>query len=199
MPRLQVLSLPGDHTVGTIPGFPTPRAMMAENDYALGRIVEAISRSRFWKNTAIFVLEDDTQGGPDHVDAHRTVALLASPWAKRGYADNTMYSSSSVLRTMEMLLGLPPMSQFDAAATPMWASFQSKPDLRPFELRPGQIRFNEMNPTSAYGARRSMQLALDAADEAPDEEFTEILWKAVKGENSPLPPRRVAAFVRPRD
>jgi hypothetical protein len=199
MPQLQVLSLPGDHTVGTIPGFPTPRAMMAENAHALGRIVEAISKSRFWKSTAIFVIEDDTQGGPDHVDAHRTVTFVASPYARRGYVDNTMYSSSSVLRTIELLLGLPPMSQYDAAARPMWASFQRNPDLRPFALKPARTRFDELNPTAAYGAERSVELALEAADEAPDDEFTELLWKAVKGESSAVPPRRVATFVRPRD
>jgi YVTN family beta-propeller protein len=199
MPRLQVLSLPGDHTVGTVPGFPTPRAMMAENDYALGRIVEAVSKSRFWKSTAIFVIEDDTQGGPDHVDSHRTVALVASPYIRRGYVDSTMYSSSSVLRSMEMLLGLAPMSQYDAAATPMWTAFQKNRDLRPFVARPARVPLDEMNSSSAYGARRSMELPLDGADEAPDQEFNEILWKAVKGESSPAPPRRVATFVRPRD
>jgi len=198
MPRFQVLSLPRDHTVGTKPNFPTPQAMMAENDYALGKIVEAISNSRFWKDTAIFVIEDDAQAGPDHVDCHRTVALVASAFTRRGTVDSTMYSSASVLRTMEMLLGLPPMTQYDAAATPMWASFQLEPDLRAFKARPAQVPLDEKNSPSAFGARRSMKLALEEADEAPEDELNEIIWKAVKGRNSPMPPRRVAAFVAPR-
>jgi YVTN family beta-propeller protein len=198
MPSFQVLSLPRDHTVGTKPGFPTPRAMMAENDYALGQIVEAVSGSRFWKDTAVFVIEDDPQAGPDHVDCHRTVALVASAYTRRGRVDSTMYSSSSLLRTMELILGLPPLTQFDAAATPMWASFQATPDLRPYKVRMALVPLDERNSASAFGARRSMQLVLDEADAAPDDELNEILWKAIKGRDSPMPPRKVAAFVSGR-
>jgi len=198
MPRFQVLSLPRDHTVGTKPNFPTPQAMMAENDYALGKIVEAISNSRFWKDTAIFVIEDDAQAGPDHVDCHRTVALVAGAFTRRGMVDSTMYSSASVLRTIEMLFGLPPLTQYDAAATPMWASFQREPDLRAFKARPAQVSLNEKNSLSAFGAKRSMKLALEEADAAPEDELNEIIWKAVKGRNSPMPPRKVAAFVAAR-
>ena len=107
--------------------------MVADNDLALGRVVEAVSKSKFWKDTAIFVIEDDAQNGPDHVDAHRTVALVISPYTKRSYVDSTMYSTSSMLRTMELILGLKPMSQFDAAARPMYDVFQAKPDLTPYE------------------------------------------------------------------
>src|SRR5213078_5416891 len=110
-------------------GKPTPIAYVADNDLALGRIVGAIGKSKFWKDTAIFVVEDDAQNGPDHVDAHRSVALVISPYTKRGAVDSTMYSTSGMLRTMELILGLQPMSQFDAAATPMYQSFQNKPDL----------------------------------------------------------------------
>ncbi len=198
MPSFQVLSLPRDHTVGTKPGFPTPRAMMAENDYALGRIVEAVSSSGFWKDTVVFVIEDDPQAGPDHVDCHRTVALVASAYTQRGRVDSTMYSSSSLLPTMELILGLPPLTQYDAAATPMWASFQATPDLRPYKARMALVPLDERNSSSAFGARRSMQLALDEADAAPDDELNEILWKAIKGRDSPMPPRRVAAFVSGR-
>ena len=128
MPRFQVLRLPNDHTVGTKLGKPTPTAMVAENDLALGRLVETISKSKFWRETAIFVVEDDAQNGSDHVDAHRTVALVVSPYTKRGFVDSSMYSTASMLRTMELILGLRPMSQFDAAARPMFASFQKNPD-----------------------------------------------------------------------
>jgi hypothetical protein len=123
LPRLNIVRLGNDHTAGTSPGQPTPQAFVAENDLALGRLVEAISKSRFWPESAIFVLEDDAQNGPDHVDAHRSVLLVASPWAKRGHVDSTLYSTSSVLRTMELVLGLPPMSQYDAAAAPAFAAF----------------------------------------------------------------------------
>src|SRR5262249_39143779 len=133
MPRLIVLRVPNDHTSGTKVGSPTPTAYVADNDLALGRVVEAISKSKFWKETAIFVVEDDAQNGPDHVDAHRTVALVISPWTKRKHVDSTMYSTSSMLRTMELILGLKPMSQFDAAARPMYGSFAAKPDFTAYK------------------------------------------------------------------
>ena len=120
MPRLQVVRLGGDHTEGTKVGARTPTAMVADNDLALGRIVEAVSRSKFWADTAIFVLEDDAQNGPDHVDAHRMPGFVISSWTKRHAVDSTLYSTTSMLRTIELILGLQPMSQFDAAATPMW-------------------------------------------------------------------------------
>ena len=126
MPRLQIVRLPNDHTYGTAAGKPTPRAMLADNDLAFGRLVEGVTRSRFWKDTAIFVLEDDAQNGPDHVDAHRSIAFVISPYTKRRFRDSTMYSTCSMLRTMELVLGLKPMSQFDAAAVPMHHSFQER-------------------------------------------------------------------------
>ena len=132
MPHLVIARLPSDHTHGSTQGFPTPTAYVAENDVALGRVVEAISHSKFWPQTAVFVVEDDAQNGPDHVDAHRTVALVISPYTKRAYVDSTMYSTTSMLRTIELILGLQPMSQFDAAATPMFHSFQTVADLRPY-------------------------------------------------------------------
>src|SRR5206468_6171636 len=128
MPRLQIVRLPNDHTYGATPGKHTPTALVADNDLALGRFVEAVSQSKFWPQTAVFVVEDDAQNGPDHVDAHRTVALVISPYTKHGAVDSTMYSTSSMLRTMELILGLKPMSQYDAAATPMFNSFQAKPE-----------------------------------------------------------------------
>jgi YVTN family beta-propeller protein len=197
MPRFTILSLPGDHLLGTRPGVQTPRAMMAENDLVLGKMVEALSQSRFWKQMAIFVVEDDTQGGPDHVDIHRAPALVISPYSKRKVVDSTMYSSSSVLRTMEMLLGLPPLTQYDAAATPMWAAFQAKPNLASYRALIPEIDLDEKNLVTAYGAQRSIDLTLEVADTSDDSEYNEIIWKAIRGVSSPLPPKRVAAFVMP--
>ncbi len=157
MPRFTVLSLPGDHLLGTRPGVQTPSAMMAENDFVLGKMVEALSASRFWKEMAIFVVEDDTQGGPDHVDAHRAPALMISPYCRRNIVDSTMYSSSSVLRTMELLLGLPPLTQYDAYATPMWAALQGTPDYRPYAALAPLVDIDEKNSPRAYGAQRSME------------------------------------------
>ncbi|MCI0617857.1 hypothetical protein L0244_33210, partial [bacterium] len=122
LPQLSIIQLPSDHTAGTYPGYPTPRAMVAENDNALGRMVEVISKSRFWKESAIFVLEDDAQDGPDHVDAHRSVGLIISPYVRKGFVDSTMYTTSGFLRTMELILGIEPMTQYDAAATPAYAA-----------------------------------------------------------------------------
>jgi YVTN family beta-propeller protein len=197
LPRLSILRLGNDHTAGTRPGYPTPRAMIAENDLALGRIVEAISKSRFWKESAIFVLEDDAQNGPDHVDAHRSVALVASPWARRGALDSTLYTTAGMLRTIELILGLPPMSQYDAAATPMYGAFQTKPDLTPYTRREPRVPLDEMNEPTAWGAAASLAMNLEEADRAPDLELNEILWKSVRGADSPMPPPVRAAFVWP--
>ena len=130
--------------------------MVAENDLALGRLVEAISKSRFWPESAIFVLEDDAQNGPDHVDAHRSVLLVASPWAKRGAVDSTHYTTSGVLRTIELVLGLPPMSQYDAAATPMFGAFAAKSDLAPYAVRPARVDIRARNREDAPGAQASL-------------------------------------------
>ena len=197
LPALSILRLGNDHTAGTSPGFPTPTAMIAENDAALGRIVEAISKSRYWKESAVFVLEDDAQDGPDHVDAHRSVALVASPWARRGVVDSTLYTTSGMLRTIELILGIPPMSQYDSAARPMYEAFGSTPDIRPFEARPPRVPIDEKNDPKAWGAAASAAMDLDEADRAPDRELNEIIWRSVRGESSPMPPSVHAAFVRP--
>jgi hypothetical protein len=197
LPRLNIFHLGGDHTVGTRPGGLTPRAMVAENDVALGRLVEAISRSRFWPESAIFVLEDDAQNGPDHVDAHRSVLLVASPWARRGVVDSTLYTTSGVLRTMELLLGLPPMSQYDAAATPLFAAFAARPDPAPYAVRPARADIHERNREDAPGAQASLHMRLEKADLAPELELNEILWKSVRGRDAVMPPPIRAAFVRP--
>ena len=195
MPQLQVVRLGQDHTAGTTPGKPTPTACVAENDLALGMVVEAVSNSKFWSSTAIFVVEDDAQNGPDHVDAHRTVALAVSPYTKRHSVDSTMYSTSSMLRSMELILGLRPMSQFDAAATPMYASFQSTPDLRPYKVIPAQVDVNELNTKLAWGASKSRKLNFSKEDAVDDLVLNELIWHSVRGAHSPMPAPIRAAFV----
>src|SRR5262249_55466854 len=145
LPRFMVMSLGEDHTTGTRPGTFTPRACVASNDQALGRIVEAISHSKSWPETAIFVIEDDAQNGPDHIDAHRTVGLVISPYTKREFLDSTQYSTVSMIRTIELILGLAPLSQYDAAARPMFASFTDKADVTPYTLEKARINLDEVN------------------------------------------------------
>ena len=187
VPQLSIIALPNDHTVGTRPGSPTPRAMVADNDLALGRIVEAISKSPIWPESAIFVVEDDAQNGPDHIDSHRSIALIASPYARRGYVDHTMYDTVSMLRTIELILGLPPMSQYDAAAIPMFDAFQDRADLTPYEARPNQISLDELNTAESYGAELSMRMNWDTIDDAPEDLLNEIIWRSVKGADSEMP------------
>jgi YVTN family beta-propeller protein len=196
LPQFQIVRLGNNHTQGTRVGVPTPRAYVADNDLALGRLVEAVTHSRYWPATAIFVLEDDAQNGPDHVDAHRSPAFVISPYTKRRYVDSTMYTTSGMLRTMELILGLPPMSQYDAAATPMFNSFTNRADLAPFKHLPARIPLDEKNPPNAPGAERSAELDFSKEDAAPDVEFSEIIWKAVKGADSPMPAPVRSAFVR---
>lgn len=199
LPNLIVLRLPNDHTSGTRPGTPTVTAMVADNDLALGRVVEGLSKSRFWPRMAIFVVEDDAQNGSDHVDAHRTVALAISPYIKKRSVDSAMYSTSSMLRTIELILGLEPMTQFDAAARPMAGAFASAPGLAPYACRPARVDLDARNARDAVGAEVSMKLDLDEAeDRADDLVFNEVIWKAVKGKDSPMPPPVRSAFVLPR-
>ncbi|RFC41718.1 MAG: DNA-binding beta-propeller fold protein YncE/DNA-binding beta-propeller fold protein YncE, partial [Verrucomicrobia bacterium] len=195
MPRLQVVRLPQDHTAGTTPGKWTPTACVADNDLALGMLVEAVSKSKFWASTAIFVVEDDAQNGPDHVDAHRTVALAISPYTRRGTVDSTMYSTSSMLRSMELILGMRPMSQFDAAATPMYKSFQSQADVRPFVAVAAKVDTQEVNSSVAWGAGKSRKLDFSKEDAADDLVLNEIIWRSVRGAASKMPAPVRAAFV----
>ncbi len=199
LPRFIVISLGEDHTFGTAPGRPTPQACVAGNDLALGRLVEAVSKSRYWPETAIFVIEDDAQNGADHVDAHRTVGLVISPFTKRKSVDSTQYQTVSMIRTMELILGLPPLSQFDAAATPMFASFTNAPDLTPYDHLPAQLDLEARNTKLSYGADRSERMDFSEFDRIDDFELNEILWRVVKGSDAPLPPpvRRAIAY-RPK-
>ncbi|HLK64212.1 MAG TPA: bifunctional YncE family protein/alkaline phosphatase family protein [Bryobacteraceae bacterium] len=189
-PNFMVMSLGEDHTQGLRPGTYTPVAAVASNDQALGQIVQAVSHSRFWKETAIFVIEDDAQNGPDHVDAHRTVGLVVSPWIKRGIVDSSMYTTSSFVRTMELILGLNPMTQFDAAATPMFASFSNEPSFDAVDLVPAQTDLMARNPATGPGARASLKLDFSDYDRADPDELNEILWSALKpGKPMPAPVR----------
>jgi hypothetical protein len=198
LPSLSIVRLGNDHTNYTAAGSPTPRAMIADNDLALGRLVEAISNSRYWKESAIFVLEDDAQNGPDHVDCHRSVALVVSPWTRRGGAvDSTLYTTCGMLRTMELILGLDPLSQCDAAARPMYAAFSTRPAAGPWRHRPAAVPLDEKNAADAPGAAASAAADLSEADRAPDVAFNEILWRSVRGEDSKMPPPVHAGFVRP--
>jgi YVTN family beta-propeller protein len=196
LPRFIVMSLGEDHTTGTSPGTFTPEACVASNDLALGRLVEAVSKSKYWPETAIFVIEDDAQNGPDHVDAHRTVGLVISPFTKRHHLDSTQYQTVSMLRTIELILALPPLSQFDAAANPMFASFSDRADVKPYEHETARIDLNTKNTSLAYGATRSSRMDFTEYDRVDDFVLNEILWHAVKGAQAPLPPavRRAIAY-----
>jgi phospholipase C len=199
LPRMTILRLPNDHTSGTKPGKLTPTAYVAENDLALGMVVEALSRSRFWKETAIFVVEDDAQNGSDHVDAHRTAALVISPYSRKCGVDSTMYSTSSMLRTMELILGLRPMSQFDAAATPMYRSFAGKLDVVAYEHVVPEVDMKAKNTKTAWGADLSDKMDFTREDAADDLLLNEVIWRSVRGPDSPMPPPVRSAFVFPKD
>jgi DNA-binding beta-propeller fold protein YncE len=196
MPRFQVVRLGNDHTEGAKVGAWTPTAMVADNDLALGTVVDAVARSGFWPTTAIFVLEDDAQNGPDHVDAHRIPAFVISPYAKRHAVDSTLYSTTSMLRTIELILGLQPMSQFDAAAAPMFGAFTATPDVTPYAVRPAQVNMDTRNLADAWGAKQSGKMDFREADRADDFVLNEIVWRSVKGPRSPMPAPVRAAFFR---
>jgi DNA-binding beta-propeller fold protein YncE len=197
LPRLSIIGLGGDHTSGAAPGARTPAAMVADNDWALGKIIEHISHSPIWKSAAVFVLEDDAQNGPDHVDAHRSVALIASPYTKRQHYERSLYSTASMVRTIELILGLPPMSQYDAAATPLYACFSKKPNMQPYTAVPYRINLNQLNPNRGKLSQLSRNLPLQKVDQVPDLWFSQIIWKAVRGEHAVMPAPRRGAFIRP--
>jgi YVTN family beta-propeller protein len=200
-PDLVLICLPNDHTSGTKEGLPTPAAYAADNDRAFGRIVEAIGKSRFWKDTVIFGIEDDPQDGWDHVSGYRTTAYVVSPYTKRGAVVSTPYNTVSILRTIEQILGLPPMNQFDAAATPMFDCFTDKPDFRPFAAVPSNIPYATLNPPKKKipnpqlrnDAAMSARLDFSRPDACPEDVLNRILWRAVKGTSVPYPEWAVRA------
>ena len=196
VPRFSTIRLSNDHTSGQRRGKVTPTAAVADNDLALGQLVEHLSKSAIWAETAIFVLEDDAQNGPDHVDAHRSPAFVISPYTRRGAANHTMYSTSGMLRTMELILGLPPMSQYDAAARPLYECFQAAPALAPYQAKPAQVNLDERNVAWNQSARRSEEFDFATEDAAPDLDLNEVIWKSVKGENAVMPAPRRGAFLQ---
>ena len=187
LPNYIVMSLGEDHTRGTTPGAHTPIACVANNDWALGQLVDRVSHSRYWPEIAVFVIEDDAQNGPDHVDARRTVGLVVSAYTRRKTVDSTLYTTSSMLRTIELLLGLPPMTQFDAAAMPMYAAFGPTADLTPYTHLPPQIDVNARNSRQAPGAKVSLSMDFSDYDLTPMFELNEVIWKSVRGAASEMP------------
>ena len=189
MPRLMIVRLGNDHTDGATAGKLTPQALFADNDAALGMLVEGVSKSRFWNSTAIFSIEDDAQNGPDHVDSHRSVLLAISPFTHRGVIDSTMYNQSSVMRTMELILGLRPMTQFDAAGHPLTAAFAPTPNPAPYTAEKPRISLTDRNPAGTPIAKRSEHMDFKDADLIDDDELNDILWAAIKGTDAPPPVR----------
>jgi YVTN family beta-propeller protein len=200
-PNFVIVCLPNDHTSGTGHNSPTPAAQVADNDAALGRMVEALSHSAFWKETCIFVIEDDPQSGWDHVSGYRTTAYLISPYTKRGAVVSTQYNQTSLLRTMELMLGLPPMNQMDATANPMTDCFTSQPDFTPYAALTNNVPLDEMNPPPKKVSDRqlrkdayvSSRLPLNKADQCPEDTLNRILWRAMKGAKEPYPEWAVPA------
>ncbi|HTU25306.1 MAG TPA: bifunctional YncE family protein/alkaline phosphatase family protein [Pirellulales bacterium] len=195
LPNLMIMLLPNDHTSATSPGYPTPAASVADNDLALGRVIEAVSHSRFWPETCIFVVEDDPQNGFDHIDGHRTVALVASPYTRRGALVSTNFNQTGLVRTIELILGLKPMNQFDSSATPMLDCFTDQADLTPYTAVPNTVPLDQLNPPLSairderqlHWAQESLELELDEVDEADEDTLNRILWHARRGRDDTYP------------
>ena len=187
LPQFTIMSLGENHTRGTTPGAFTPDACVGSNDLGLGQLVEAATLSRFWKEMAIFVIEDDAQNGPDHVDAHRTVGLVISPYCKRGYVDSTLYTTASMIRTMELILGLPPLTQYDAGATPMFNCFTRHPKLTPYQPISPRVDLFAKNTAKSPYAKQSARMNFRDYDLAPEDELNRILWHTAKGPDVPYP------------
>ncbi len=196
LPHFNTVRFGNDHTEGIRKGKPSPFAHVADNDLAVGEFVEYLSNSSVWKESVVFILEDDAQNGPDHVDAHRSPAYIAGGFVKRHYVDHTMYSTTSMLRTIELILGIPPMSQYDAAATPMWRSFSSTADPTVFRSMPANIDLNEKNMAWNEMAKKSEGFDFAKEDKVPEDQFNEVLWKGIKGMDAIVPVPKRAAFVK---
>ncbi|MCU7551974.1 bifunctional YncE family protein/alkaline phosphatase family protein [Chitinophagaceae bacterium LB-8] len=197
VPQFNTIRFLNDHTEGMRRGRPTPFAHVADNDLAVGLFIEHLSKSPIWNESVVLIVEDDAQNGADHVDAHRSTAYLAGPYVKRKFVDHTMYSSASMLRTIELILGIPPMTQYDAAATPLWNSFTSQPDFAPFQSVPSNINLQDVNIVMNEWQRRSEGFDFSKEDAVPDLEFNLVLWHAIKGSHVPFPGPRRAAFIKP--
>ncbi len=195
VPRLNMIRMGNDHTAGARLGMPTTSAMVADNDLSVGRLVDYLSHSSIWKESVVFVLEDDAQNGSDHVDAHRSTAYVAGGLVKRNYVDHTMYSTSGMLRTIELILGLPPMSQYDAAAIPMYKCFTPAFDKTPFAHRKNNIDLDEMNIEVNDNSRKSGKMDFSKPDLINDLEMSKIVWQSVKGLHSEMPAPKRSAFI----
>ncbi len=195
VPRFNTLKFPNDHTSGQKKGSISPTAAIADNDLAVGMFVDHLSHSKIWKESVVFILEDDAQNGPDHVDAHRSPALVISPYTKRNQVVSTMYSTSGFLRTMELILGLPPMSQYDAAAIPLYDCFTSVSDLTPYNHKKANVDLNVRNNGNTLSSKISETFNFDKEDEAPDLALNQVIWKSVKGEDAVMPAPKRSAFV----
>ena len=196
VPQLTTMRMLSDHTEGTAAGRPTPFAHVADNDLAIGKLVDHLSKSPIWANSVVFIVEDDAQNGPDHVDAHRTTCYVAGGYVKRHFVDHTMYSTSSLVRTIELILGMPPMTQYDAAATPMWRCFSKTSDATVFNSLPSNVNLAEVNPGGTRLASMARGLNFTEVDRVPDDLMNAMVWKAVRGENARVPVPVRAAFVR---
>ena len=193
MPQLEIMHLPGDHTAGGKPEMPTPRACMADNDLALGRIIEALSHSRFWKDTVVFVVEDDAQDGPDHIDSHRSALLTISPYNRSGTVSRFV-NTTDVLAAIEDILGLRSLSQFDYFSRSLADNFSAKPDLRPYTALKPTHSLSEKNPPTGPGSTQSDSFDLTKPDKIDDTTFNQVLWAMLKGEKTPMPqPRHTSA------
>jgi hypothetical protein len=195
VPQMNTLRFPNDHTEGMRKGRPTPFAHVADNDLACGRFVDYLSHSSIWNESLVIIVEDDAQNGPDHVDAHRSTAYIAGGMVKQHFVDHTPYSTSSLLRTMELILGLPPMTQYDAAAEPLWRCFTTTGIHPVFNALPCRISLNEKNMSMNRMQQRSEDFDFTMEDRVPDAELNQVLWYAVKGEASTMPAPVRAAFV----
>ncbi len=199
VPQLSTLRFGNDHTEGLKKDRPSPFAHVADNDLAVGLFIEHLSRSSIWKESAVFIIEDDAQNGADHIDAHRTTAYVAGGFVKRGFVDHTMYSTTSMVHTIEAILGLAPMSQYDAAAIPMWHSFANQADLTPFKALPATIDLNGKNIAINQWQKASEKFNLAKEDAVPDLEFNKVLWHGIKGEAVLFPAPKRAAFIKVTD
>ncbi|OAQ39337.1 hypothetical protein A5893_10710 [Pedobacter psychrophilus] len=195
VPQFNTLRFGNDHTSGQKKGKISPTAAVADNDLAVGMFIDHLSHSKIWKESVVFILEDDAQNGPDHIDAHRSPILVISPYTKRGELIHTMYSTSGALRTMELILSLPPMSQYDAAAKPFYDCFTDKPNFKPYQFIKSNIDLNEINVAVNGSSKKSESFNLANEDKIPDLELNEVVWKSIKGENSVMPAPRRSAFV----
>ena len=196
LPTVELLRLPNDHNAGDKAGSPTPRAYVADNDWALGQVVDAVSHSPYWASTAIFVTEDDAQDGPDHVDAHRTTSWVLSPYTHTGAVDSTFYSTASMLRTVELIVGLRPLTQFDAYATPMLNAFSAQPDPAPYTAVPPSQHLGELNPAHSALGTPDNDEDLSVEDRIDMGRFNRAIWASVKG-TVPMPAPRHTVFPAP--